>query len=230
MSGGSGDPTGRGPETAAPPSRGYGHATGSVSARRVRWRSPLPAPARSRRWMVPKHFAAWLKRNQNSVPLRQTLDLAQAGYGFLRSLAARDGRPAIAGGWPVRLVPFPPPLFTSCRSHGPREDDDLHPQAEPRSGGCAVSSRPAPPRRTVSTQARIASILTSPTCAGHLSRARHAQVLGQIGLTPRTDQRATRTISPAGGTLSRAAGQTHSALGRPPRRIRRSDAGLCNTP
>jgi len=59
--------------------------------------------------MVPKHLTAWLKRNQNSAPLRQTLDLAQSAYGLVRGIAARDDRPAIGGGWPVRLVPFPPP-------------------------------------------------------------------------------------------------------------------------
>lgn len=52
---------------------------------------------------------AWLKRNQNTPPLRQALDATQAAYALVRDVAARDGRPAIAGGWPARLVPFPPP-------------------------------------------------------------------------------------------------------------------------
>lgn len=59
--------------------------------------------------MPRKRATAWLKRNQNTVPLRQALDLAQVAYDVLRRVAARDDRPAIAGGWPVRLIPFPPP-------------------------------------------------------------------------------------------------------------------------
>lgn len=59
--------------------------------------------------MIRKRAAAWLKRNQNAPPLRQALDLTQGAYEIVRRAAARDGRPAIAGGWPARLVPFPPP-------------------------------------------------------------------------------------------------------------------------
>ncbi|MCY2958808.1 MAG: DegT/DnrJ/EryC1/StrS family aminotransferase [Planctomycetota bacterium] len=59
--------------------------------------------------MLRRHIAPWVKRNQNAIPLRQALDLAQAGYELVRRARPNDHRPAVAGGWPVRLVPFPPP-------------------------------------------------------------------------------------------------------------------------
>ncbi len=79
------------------------------------------------------------------------------------------------------------------------------------------------------THAPIGSILTSTSRGGHVSRAQHAQVLGQIRLTPRTGLRATRTIARAGGTLRRSAGQAHAVLCRPLRRVRGDYAGLSNT-
>ena len=81
----------------------------------------------------------------------------------------------------------------------------------------------------MSTQAPIGSILTSTTCRGHLTRERHAQLVGQIRLKPRTGQRAMHTISRAGGTLRRSAGVAHTALGGPTRRVRGDYAGLSNT-
>jgi len=52
---------------------------------------------------------AWLKARQNMFPLRQGLDLVQAGYEVARRARSQDSRPAIAGGWPARVVPLPPP-------------------------------------------------------------------------------------------------------------------------
>ncbi|HJP03208.1 MAG TPA: DegT/DnrJ/EryC1/StrS family aminotransferase [Planctomycetota bacterium] len=51
----------------------------------------------------------WIKANQHAYGIRQALDLTQATYGLVRRLVSRDDRPAIGGGWPVRLVPMPPP-------------------------------------------------------------------------------------------------------------------------
>jgi dTDP-4-amino-4,6-dideoxygalactose transaminase len=50
----------------------------------------------------------WLKRRQHLVGVRQALDLTQSAYGVARRLLADDD-PALAGGWPTRLVPLPPP-------------------------------------------------------------------------------------------------------------------------
>lgn len=52
---------------------------------------------------------SWIKRHEHRVGVRQALDLCQTAYGWSRALLDRDGRPAAAGGWPVRLVPQPAP-------------------------------------------------------------------------------------------------------------------------
>ncbi len=59
--------------------------------------------------MPGRRASAWIKRHQNTLPLRQLLDLGQGAYDLVRRARSRDDRPAIAGGWPVRLIPFPPP-------------------------------------------------------------------------------------------------------------------------
>jgi perosamine synthetase len=50
-----------------------------------------------------------LRRRQHTAGLRQALDLAQSTYSLLREVLAEKGRPAIAGGWPVRFIPLPSP-------------------------------------------------------------------------------------------------------------------------
>jgi len=51
----------------------------------------------------------FLKRRQHTVGLAQALGFTQLTYGLLRRILAKGDRPAVAGGWPVRLVPLPSP-------------------------------------------------------------------------------------------------------------------------
>lgn len=59
--------------------------------------------------MVAVPFKHWIKARQHSAGIRQALRLTQRTYGLLRRTLPTGNEPKIAGGWPVRCVPLPPP-------------------------------------------------------------------------------------------------------------------------
>ena len=55
------------------------------------------------------NWKAWIKSQQHRAGIRHALGLTQDVYTRVCRAAGRDELPAIAGGWPIRLVPLPAP-------------------------------------------------------------------------------------------------------------------------